>query len=132
MKKQLLTSLAKRIESLMPNGIPKYVRCYDSGEDSFDRYTVCFTGTAPVMRENGCTPHYPYLAMSSNPFYPLGFCQHGSTAEGPCDAINGWPPAIGRKNHLGKRIPFSELPKDCQSAVIQDYKDFWDLWNKKD
>ncbi len=33
-----------RKASLVPNGIPRYVRCYDNGGESFDRYTVVFTG----------------------------------------------------------------------------------------
>jgi hypothetical protein len=35
---------ANRLLSLMPNGVPKYVRVYDNGGKSFDRYTVVFTG----------------------------------------------------------------------------------------
>jgi len=39
----------------------------------------------------------------------------------------GFAPAMGRKNHLGKRIPFSELPPDCQRLVMQDYREIWNL-----
>jgi hypothetical protein len=131
MKKQSPALLAKRTASLLPDGIPKYVRCYDQGEDgTCDRYTVCFTGLAPVLRGEHGAADYPYLGMSANPFHPQGFGQHGWSKEHPCDVINGWPPAMGRKHpNLGKRIPFAELPKDCQSLVLQDYKDFWELWD---
>jgi len=33
-----------RYESLVPNGIPKYIRCYDNGGASIDCYTVVMTG----------------------------------------------------------------------------------------
>jgi len=133
MKKQSPALLKKRTESLIPNGIPKYVRCYDYGEDAtIDRYTVCYTRKAPTIRSEHGPSEYPYVGLSDNPFHPQGFCQHGWCKEHPCDLVNGWPPAIGRKSHLGKRILFRDLPKDCQSLVMQDYKDFWELWDKKD
>ena len=34
----------EREERLVPNGVPRYIRCYDMGEGQFDRYTVCYTG----------------------------------------------------------------------------------------
>lgn len=40
---------------------------------------------------------------------------------------SGFAPAMGRRNHLGKRIPFSELPKDCQTVVRNDYADLWSI-----
>lgn len=39
----------------------------------------------------------------------------------------GFPAAMGRKNHLGRRIPFAELPEDCRKLVMQDYLELWDL-----
>lgn len=51
------------------------------------------------------------LAMSARPFHPQGFCQHWETS-GP---VSG----------MGKRITFSELPADCQKAVVSDYKEVW-------
>jgi hypothetical protein len=113
-----------RFESLLPKGIPRYVRCYDNGE-SGDRYTVVFSKKSVTQNR----PHYfMYLGMSGAPFHPQGVCQHGETPHWPCDAKNGkWPPAIGRKNHLGKRIAFADLPADCQKAVLNDYKDLWNI-----
>lgn len=34
---------------------------------------------------------------------------------------------MGRKNHLGKRIPFSALPDECKGVIIRDYKELWSL-----
>jgi hypothetical protein len=34
---------------------------------------------------------------------------------------------MGRKNHLGKRIPFNQLPADCQRLVLSDYRSIWNL-----
>ena len=122
-----------RSDRLAPAGIPRWLRIYDSGPDgAIDRYTVVFTGR---FAKNSCPQQgkeYPYLAMNGAPFWPQGFCQHGGTFNQPCDTLGKepgyyWPPALGRKNHLGKRIPFKALPGDCQIAVWQDYANIWDL-----
>lgn len=126
-------NLKIRKEKLMPNGIPRWIRVYDNGgldvpNGTVDRYTVCFTGKGATERVSGYPPHYPYLAMNGVPFHPqMGFCQHGSNPNNPCDTKNGWAVAIGRKCHLGRRITFQDLPKDCQKAVVSDYKDIWNL-----
>jgi len=110
-----------RCESLLPENKPKNVRCYDNGGESFDRFTVVFTGN--YKGRDGCD----YVGMSEFPFHPQGFGQHGY-AENIIDTNkSGFAPAIGRKNHLGKRIAFSELPEDCQKLVLSDYKAMWDL-----
>ena len=108
--------LIQRIASLAPNGIPKYVRCYDNGGvdvegGSGDRYTVVFSGNFP--KGEGINKEYPYLAMSESPFHPQGIGLHGGVGpynghNSPCDCIGkdgkyAWAPAIGRKNHLGTR-----------------------------
>lgn len=113
----------RRLAALLPGGVPRWVRCYDNGGETFDRYTVVFTGNY-TRRTRG--EHW-YLGMSEHPFHPQGFGQHGGS-RGACDTVNGWPPAMGRKHpSLGKRIPFVDLPFDCQRAVMQDYRDLWDL-----
>jgi hypothetical protein len=75
------------------------VKCYDNGGDSFDRYTVVFND----LKEQPNV--YEYVGMSSNPFSPSGFCQHGVCIVG---------------KHLGKRIAFSSLPDDCKVVVRRD------------
>ena len=112
------TPLRKRLT----NPRNRLVRCYDNGGTyaggTIDRYTVIFC--EPVRRKNGCcfTPAtYGYLAMSAEPFHPQGFGQrgeiHGADMEHP-------PTRYGRVGHLGRRIPFTDLPPDCQRLVIQD------------
>ena len=97
---------------------------------SFDRYTVVFTGRAPVMRAPGIPSQYPYLGMSCNPCHPQGFGQHGHTDNQPCDCRpgSGWPPPVGGKSHWGsRRITWAQLPQACQKLVLSDYKAIWDL-----
>lgn len=86
------------------------VRCYDNGGKTFDRYTVVFTGK--YRRYTG--GHQNYVGMSDNPFSPQGFGQHGSSFED-----------IDRPtySHLGKKIDFDDLPKDCQQLVMSDAQD---------
>jgi len=113
-----------RLEKLLPSGVPRYVRCYDSGPDgSADRYTAVFSG-----RYRKLDREFHYLGMSAHPFHPMGFGQHGETCLRPCD-VNGWgfAPAMGRRCHLGRRVPFSALPADCQRLVLEDYGEIWGL-----
>lgn len=114
------TQLARK-QRLMQNGIPKYVRIYDNEGKSFDRYTCCYTGK---YRGNGW---FQYVGMSEYPFSPLGFGQHGENQTQIDVNDHGFAPAIGKKNHLGIRIPFSKLPPDCQKLVLSDYMDIWEL-----
>jgi hypothetical protein len=127
------TQLARR-QRLMPGGVPRYVRCYDSEGKSFDRYTAVFTGRwfGPShcrWNRDARFKFYPYLAMSADPFHPQGFGQHGETKNQPADVVgSSWGgPAIGRKCHLGRRIHFKDLPPDCRKLVIKDYKAIWNL-----
>lgn len=117
---------SKRLEALLPGGVPRYVRCYDSGPDGpADRYTAVFSGRHASVRIDRV---WPYLAMSSCPFHPQGFGQHDETRRKPCDVDKwGFAPAMGRTGHLGKRIPFSDLPEDCRKLVMGDYLELWDL-----
>ncbi|TXH40941.1 MAG: hypothetical protein E6Q97_38780 [Desulfurellales bacterium] len=112
-----------RQERLLPNGMPRWVRCYDSGPELADRYTVVFTGNYPKQSRE-----FHYLAMSAHPFHPQGFGQHGETRGRPRDVSGaGWPPAMGRRCHLGKRVPFTALPVDCQRLVLMNYRGIWGL-----
>lgn len=121
-----------RKESLMPNNVPKYVRIYDNSGlsfSSFDCYTVVFSGNYNNTGKKGRgrrSLSYFYLAMSAHPFDPQGFGQHGESNK-IIDTVNGWAIPIGRKNHLGKRINFSDLPIDCQTFVLSDYIEIWGL-----
>lgn len=111
----------KRTERLMPAGVPRWIRCYDNGGESADRYTVCFTGKAGAADGEYC-----YRAMSESPCQPQGIGLWGASKNHHCD-VNKWgfAPAIGRKCHLGRRIPFNDLPEDCRRLVLSDYKEIW-------
>jgi hypothetical protein len=102
-----------RFERLMPNGIPRYIRIYDNGGKTFDRYTVVFTHNFP-NRNRKCLVR----AMSKNPKSPQGF---GMLEE--YNEIIDFP----SYGHLGKRITFKQLPDDCKDIVISDYVNIWNL-----
>lgn len=106
-----------RVSRLMPNGIPRYIRCYDNGGETFDRYTVVYTGR--YTHKTGGS--FLYVGMSEKPFHPQGFGQHGESEHQPIDSNGG--------SHLGKKIAFKDLPPDCQKLVLDDYKDLWDINN---
>ena len=122
-------SAAARRERLLPGGVPRYVRCYDNGGESADRYSVLFTGRY-THKTGG---EYLYLAMSAAPFHPQGVGMHGGCPHQP-DTMDSrgrpWarrPPSIRRMCHLGRRVEFSELPDDCRKLVLRDYMYIWDL-----
>ena len=83
--------------------IEKKIKCYDSGDQWMDRYTVVFL-ECPEYKPN----HYSAVGMSERPFSPQGFGQHTTAMLG---------------KHLGKLIKFKDLPQDCQKLVLQDLKD---------
>jgi hypothetical protein len=95
-----------RTENLLPAGIPKWIRCYDNGGKTFDRYTVVFTR----KKDDGQTM---YRGMSEHPCDPQGYGMWGQQSE----------PLGG----LGKRIQFEELPKDCRQLITVDYEYIWGL-----
>ena len=109
-----MRSQVERSFRLLPNGQPRYIRCYDSGDETADRYTVVFTGRYRHLT-GGSTW---YVGMSAHPFHPQGFGQHGES-----------PMPIDRptSRHLGKRIPFAALPEDCRKLVLDDYRYLWTL-----
>lgn len=101
-----------RLDKLMPEGVPKYIRVYESKDSVADPYTVVYTGN---YRGVGW---FQYVGMSGSPFWPQGVCQHGES-----------PTQIDRPTygHLGKRIGFWSLPPDCRKVVIRDYRAIWNL-----
>lgn len=117
-----------RIAAILPNGKPRWIRCYDNGgldaeNGSTDRYTAVFTGR--YRHKTGGETWY--LAMSEHPSQPFGVGLSGSS-QTIIDAQHGkWPPAIGRSNHLGKRIRFDDLPEECKRLVLDHYCYLWDV-----
>jgi len=105
-----------RKTQLMPDGKPKWIRCYDSGQPG-DRYTVVFTKKAQANTRTD--RWFLYVGMSGQPYHPQGFCQHGESKWQPADRPT--------YSHLGKRIDFFDLPQDCRKVVISDYCELWEL-----
>ncbi len=77
---------------------------YDAG-DSGDRFTVYFKGRGSIYLDHRGNQLRQCLCMSGLPFYPQGVCQHGYGIPG---------------RHNGRKIQFTDLPEDCQRAVMQD------------
>ena len=121
----------RRERSLLVGGHPKWVRCYDNEGASADCYTEVYTGRyrtplpADQHRHYGRYTWYQYLSMSGSPFHPQGVGMHGENREQIDVNKSGFAPAMGRRCHLGKRIPFSELPFDCQRLAWRDYSALW-------
>ena len=106
----------KRWWKRMPFDVPRWIRCYDSG--SGDRYTVLFTGLKLDSKGHGTV--HPYVGMNAHPFHP-------SYGVGIRDESYRVPIDYPTYGHLGKKIVFADLPKDCQALVLGDYCDYWHL-----
>jgi len=103
---------SERKERILPGGIPKYIRCYDNGGKTADRYTIVFTGN--YKGRNGCD----YYGCSGDPFHPLGI------------GLHDWSQDIIDKptySHLGKKVKFEILPENVKEAVIQSYSSTWEI-----
>ncbi len=105
-----------RYRRLIKDNAPRYVRCYDNGGETADRYTVTF----PKVRTGSAGRYgYPYLGMSAAPFHPQGIGQHGESKDGIIDRP--------RYSHIGKKIAFHDLPRDCRNLVLRYYAAYWNL-----
>ena len=76
------------------------IQAFDNGGKTLDRYTIIFSDD-PAFEETRAG-YSPGLGASERPFHPQGFGQH----------IEAMP---GR--HLGKRIPFFDLPAEVRRFV---------------
>jgi hypothetical protein len=101
-----------RQERLLPGGVPRWIRCYDNGGKTFDRFTVVFSHAHSF----GLMGYTVGRGMSEHPSHPQGF---GQWFEYQSHIYNG--------RSGGKRIRFQDLPVDCQKLVLYDYKDLWKL-----
>lgn len=120
-----------RLRRLLPNNYPRYVRVYDNGGESADRYTVVFTGKYnSIGRSRGSSRAdvaYWHIGMSENPFHPQGVCLWDSHTRIIDLGKDSFPPKIGAKCHLGKRIQWHQLPEECQKAALHAYRELWNL-----
>lgn len=108
--KRLNSKLEERRSRLMPGGVPRWIRVFDNGGKTFDRYTVVFSH-AHSFGFQGVTVG---VGMSEHPYHPQGFGQHFEYPNHPVQSG-------------GKRISFNDLPPDCKRLVIDDYTDYWGL-----
>jgi hypothetical protein len=114
-RKKLTKAQESRRASLLPGGVPRYVRCYDFGEKTVDRFTIVYTG----RYKTGDRKSYLYLGCSVDPFHPCGVGVHNESQYGPVDR-----PSYG---HLGKPVKFVDLPERVRQLVLSDYREIWDL-----
>ncbi len=104
----------------------KFVRCYDNGGHTCDRYTAVYIGRYRQRDGHGQLSWFQHCCMSECPFHPQGVGMHGENPTQIDVAPGSWGPiSMGRKNHLGIRIPFRKLPVDCRRLVVQDLKEIW-------
>jgi hypothetical protein len=103
---------SERAESLMPQGIPKWIRCYDAGGNFADRYTVIYTHAQSF----GLKGYTVGVGMSANPYHPQDIGMHFECQKHKYNGRSG-----------GKRIKFADLPEDCKRLVVSDYREYWGL-----
>lgn len=92
-----------QIGNSLPSGDWATVRVYDNSGKTRDRYTVVFIDR-PTIEVNT----WECVAMSHDITSPQGFYQHSVCK-------------LGR--HLGKRIPFAELPSEHRKRIIQELRE---------
>ena len=145
-----------RIASLLPDGVPKYIRIYDNGggfpnfcrkDFMFFDEAVCPTcggKTIPQPEGAGTADRYTavfsgnykgrdgrcdYIGMSSRPFHPQGVGMRGEHNR-VIDAPSGFTPKLGDVAPFGegnRRVPWGVLPPECKRLVLGDYFAIWDL-----
>jgi hypothetical protein len=118
----------ERENALIIDNAPRYVRCYDNGGESIDRFTIVFSKKKIYQDKNSSdffarAGVFGYVASSSNPFHPQGYYMHCESGHRMLDE--------GGYKHLGKKVKFLTLPGDVQRAVIDDYCDLWDISETK-
>lgn len=107
-----------RAERFLPGGVPRWIRCYDNGGRTADRYTIVFSG-----KSGGFT-----LFCSENPSHPQGVGIHEDSRadEALIWGGNGDRERAARvRAALGKRVPFTSLPAAVRKVVLADYTEAW-------
>jgi len=104
--------MSKRKNLYTENGEPKRIRCYMIKKEPppTDYIAVVFTYASKAGYPVGTVL---YKAMSGLPFHPLGYAQWGEARQ-------------GRFKPGGSKVEFSELPKDCQELIRNDYRIIWE------
>jgi len=112
MNNNFLKEKSMRVSTLLPNGKPRYIRCYTNNGQTFDQYTIVFTGQYS-RKNNGV---HRYIKISENPFQGAANTFYSN------EIIDD--PAYA---HLGRKIKFELLPEECQKFVIMEYKSIWKI-----
>ena len=100
--------------------IKNLIRCYDYGGRG-DRYTIVYLKPETVRGEL----LYHYRSCDTDPFHPMGIGMMGSSVYRPVDKDGDRLVRVGRKNHLGRRIRFEDLPEQVQKLIRQDLSEPW-------
>ena len=114
MTKPLSKTLKSRRAKFIPQGIPRFIRVYDNGGKTFDRYQIVFTGRYRHLTRGQTV----CVGSSEHPFHPQGFGSFG---------LLNFIPDYPTYGHLGKKIQFKNLPPDVKRMVKDDYMDLWNL-----
>ena len=85
------------------NTVPRYLRVYDNGGETADRYTICFT------KKRVCGQ---FMDIGAGP----GHYSHGFN-----DTLIDRP----GYSHLGKPISFNDLPVGVRMKVLAEYVELW-------
>jgi hypothetical protein len=118
-----------RARHFTPRNEPRWVRIYDNGGQTADRYTVVFTGQYDKGgRGYGST----YLLSSENPYGPNGIGLVDTWVRGYSGFKHDdgtWQHDIDRPrySHLGKKIGWKALPPDVRKFALEVYADLWKL-----
>lgn len=91
------------------DGSPKYIRCWDNGGKTRDRYTIQFT------RANlfGFPRMAVFIGCSAYPYHDIGY-----TGDRPYHEF--------AKSH-GRRVAWEALPKDVKDYVLSTYEELWGI-----
>jgi len=112
-----------REERLMPNDVPRYIRCYHLSHKSEDYYTIVFTrmGRTGSNRYSHKGKGYPYFsAIGSN-----GKIIATNEAEHPTRPVDKDPQ--GLQFHTYKKVDFSDLPAKVRQHVRDIYIRLWKI-----
>lgn len=93
----------------LPDGSPRYVRCWDNGGKTLDRYTIQFT------RANmfGFKGRAVFVSCNANPYTGIGY-------------YGDMPLSDFAKSH-GKPITYGLLPEEAKLYIILTYKELWGI-----
>lgn len=126
MKRRSLRQQQERLARLVPNGEPRWVRCYASA----DRYVVVFTskgGHRDRTRKGALGQALRHAEFMTYTEW-RGQGQVGWSL-GDIPFFGDWPPKMGKEGPrgIGVRVKWSDLPFSTRAAAEKVYFEIWDL-----